>query len=348
MEFFLAKILPYLVAILGLSILVVIHEAGHYFLARSFGMRVLRFSIGFGPVLAKFQPKGSPTTFQISAIPFLAYVQIAGMNPAEDNEEDDPALFPNQGVLARTLTIFAGPFANYMTASFIAFGLAMTGYHQYKLYEPMTVDKVVEGGAAAAAGMKAEDVIVKVGDRDIKHVRDLQEANQLHKDRAVTYTIRRGEQQLDLKLTPSELGLIGVQARQGTDPAAPLGVGDALTYAVVFPAQMTIGQIYGLYYMAKQRDTSGVKGPKGIVDEGAKSTRSFPDFLRFLMLISVALGFFNLLPFPALDGGRLVFLGYEIITRRRPNQRVEGMVHLVGMMALLSLLLLVTLREVGG
>ena len=123
MEFFLAKILPYLSAILGLSVLVVIHEAGHYYVAKAFGMRVLRFSIGFGPVLAKWQPKDSPTVFQIGAIPFLAYVQIAGMNPAEENDPDDPSLYPNQGVLGRTLTIFAGPFANYMTASIIAFCL---------------------------------------------------------------------------------------------------------------------------------------------------------------------------------------------------------------------------------
>ena len=81
-----------IIAILGISVLVIVHEAGHYLAARAFGMRVVRFSIGFGPVIAKWQPKGSPTVFQISAVPFLAYVQIAGMNPAEENDPNDPEL----------------------------------------------------------------------------------------------------------------------------------------------------------------------------------------------------------------------------------------------------------------
>jgi ferredoxin len=79
-----------LLAVLGISVLVIVHEAGHYFAARAFGMRVLRFSIGFGPTIAKFQPQGSSTIFQVGLIPFLAYVQIAGMNPAEENDPDDP------------------------------------------------------------------------------------------------------------------------------------------------------------------------------------------------------------------------------------------------------------------
>ena len=110
------------VAILGISFLVVVHETGHYLAARAFGMRVLRYSIGFGPPIFRYQPKGSPTVFQVCAIPFLAYVQIDGMNPADEVDRDDPALFPNKGVLARMVTIFAGSFANYLAAMLIMFG----------------------------------------------------------------------------------------------------------------------------------------------------------------------------------------------------------------------------------
>src|SRR5262245_36827955 len=113
----------YLIAILGISFLVVVHETGHYVAARAFGIRVLRYSIGFGPVVFKYQPRGSPTIFQICAIPFLAYVQIDGMNPAEEIDPRDPSLFPNKSVLARIITIFAGPFANYIAASLICFGV---------------------------------------------------------------------------------------------------------------------------------------------------------------------------------------------------------------------------------
>jgi regulator of sigma E protease len=104
-------------------VLAIIHEAGHYFVARAFKMRVTRFSIGLGPSIFKYRPKGSPTTFQVCAVPLLAYVQIAGMNPHEEYDADDPGLYPNKGVMARMLTIAAGPVANYLAASLIMFGL---------------------------------------------------------------------------------------------------------------------------------------------------------------------------------------------------------------------------------
>ena len=98
-----------LLAILGLSLLVIVHEAGHYFAARAFGMRVTQFSIGFGPSLFSFTPKGSDTTFQLRAIPFMAYVVISGMNPAEEFDPNDPHLYPNKSVFARIVTISPGP-----------------------------------------------------------------------------------------------------------------------------------------------------------------------------------------------------------------------------------------------
>src|SRR5688572_7082095 len=108
-----------LVAILGLSVLVIVHEAGHYFAARFFGMRVTRFSIGFGPALVTYRPRNSPTTFQICAIPFLGYVMIAGLNPVEEIDPDDPGSYSNKSVFARIVTSFAGPFANYLAASLL-------------------------------------------------------------------------------------------------------------------------------------------------------------------------------------------------------------------------------------
>src|SRR5271166_5995188 len=111
----------YLVAILGLALLMIVHEAGHYFAARKFGMRVVRFSIGFGPTLWKHKAKGSPTVFQVALIPFLAYVQIAGMNPYEESDAKDPAGFANATLWARIVTIAAGPLTNYFFASVLVF-----------------------------------------------------------------------------------------------------------------------------------------------------------------------------------------------------------------------------------
>src|SRR3954468_21660325 len=111
----------YLIAILGLAVLMVVHEGGHYLAARRFGMRVTKFSIGFGPTLWKHRPKGSPTTFQVAIIPFLAYVQIAGLNPYEEIDPKDPESYANASLWARIVTIAAGPLTNYFFASVLMF-----------------------------------------------------------------------------------------------------------------------------------------------------------------------------------------------------------------------------------
>src|SRR3984885_8373549 len=107
----------YLIAILGVALLVVVHEAGHYFAARWFVMRVLRFSIGFGPGLGKDEARRSGTIYQVGVLPFLAYVQIAGMNPYEESDLEDPGSYANASLWGRIVTIAAGPLTNYLFES---------------------------------------------------------------------------------------------------------------------------------------------------------------------------------------------------------------------------------------
>jgi regulator of sigma E protease len=338
-----------LLAVLGISILVIVHEAGHYLAARAFGMRVLRFSIGFGPTIAKFQPAGSSTVFQIGLVPFLAYVQVAGMNPAEENDPNDPELYPNKGVLARFVTIFAGPFANYLIASALVFTLALLGHHgENKPHEPMLVETVQPGSPAEKAGVRAGDVIVEADQRPVKNVDDLKQVTAPRAKKPTIYVIERDKQRLPLTIVPIEdhgAGIIGIIAAARHDP---MPVGRALTYSVLYPFELTLHQLEGFVHMFRQGSTEGVVGPVGMVKIVATRTGSFVQLANILILISVALGMFNLMPLPALDGGRLVFLGYEIITRRRANERVENLVHTVGLVLLLCLIALVTLRDVAG
>lgn len=313
-------------------------------------MRVLRFSIGFGPIIAKWQPPGSRTVFQISAIPFLAYVQIAGMNPAEENDPNDPELFPNKSVFARFLTIFAGPFANYLTASLLVFALATQGHHnENPPHEPMVVDNVQPGTPAEKAGVKSGDIIRSADDKPVRNVLDLIEVTGKRAGKATRYVVERDGKLLEpLTITPINdhgRGIIGIVPRARKDP---MPVGRAVQYAVVYPFELTVHQLQGLAQMFKQRSTEGVVGPVGMVKIVASNTGSLAQFANVLILISAALGMFNLLPIPALDGGRLMFLGYEIIARKRANERVEGMVHAVGLVLLLCLIALVTLRDVAG
>ncbi|MBV9947536.1 MAG: site-2 protease family protein, partial [Myxococcales bacterium] len=118
----------YLVAILGIAVLMIVHEAGHCIAARRFGMTVIRFSIGFGPTIWRHRPKGSPTVYQIALIPFLAYVQIAGMNPYEEVDPNDKGSYANAKLWPRIVTIAAGPLTNYFFASVLVFfGLLIGG-----------------------------------------------------------------------------------------------------------------------------------------------------------------------------------------------------------------------------
>src|SRR4051812_14539339 len=147
----------YLIAALGLVVLMIVHEGGHYLAARKFGMRVIRFSIGFGPTIYRHQPKGSPTIYQIGIIPFLAYVQIAGMNPWEENDPKDKGSYANASLLARVVTIAAGPLANYLFASiFIFFAYLMAG--KYITDDHSTKLELVrdQAGAVLATGPAAK------------------------------------------------------------------------------------------------------------------------------------------------------------------------------------------------
>ena len=116
-----------LVGILGLALLMVVHEGGHYLAARAFKMRVVNFSIGFGPAIFRHKPEGSATTYQVAIIPFLAYVQIAGMNPLEEVDPNDKGSYANASLIGRITTIFAGPLANYLFASVLFFASLLFG-----------------------------------------------------------------------------------------------------------------------------------------------------------------------------------------------------------------------------
>src|SRR3954471_1241215 len=156
-----------LIAILGLAVLMVVHEGGHYLAARRFGMRVTKFSIGFGPTLWKHRPKGSPTTFQIAIVPFLAYVQIAGLNPYEEIDPKDPESYANASLWARIVTIAAGPLANYLFASVLMFFGFLLGGNPIVDETRMGVNTAAEG-PAATAGVQSGDRIVSVEGESIR------------------------------------------------------------------------------------------------------------------------------------------------------------------------------------
>ncbi|HET8938324.1 MAG TPA: M50 family metallopeptidase [Polyangiales bacterium] len=341
-----------LAAIFGLSLLVTLHEAGHYLFARIFGMRVLRFSIGFGPVLASYRPKNSPTVFQVCAIPFLAYVLVAGTNPAEEPDPNDPDLYANKGLWPRIWMNLGGPLANYLTASVLVFGLAITGIRSEVPRSPMVISNVEAGSPAEKAGLQPGDTVLEANGHPIKNVQELSEITSARAGEPTRYLVeRKGERLAPITITPAkrqERGVIGVNAQSDVKyEAQPLWRSAVL--AVETPFVLTLANLNGMADLIKRRSTEGVMGPVGMAKLMVKQAdEGFYSYVWILVMISVALGYFNLLPLPGLDGGKLIFLAYELVTRKRADERVEAIVHGVGLLVLVGAIALVTLRDVAG
>jgi regulator of sigma E protease len=356
-----------LLAILSLGFLIVVHEAGHYFVARWCKMRVERFSIGFGPGILKRKSKKTGTVFQIAPIPFGGFVEIRGMNIAEEVDPDDHHAYPNRPAWQRFVTIFAGPATNYLSAIFLAFAL-YTCHGVDSPWRWFEVDAVKEGFDAHGK-LQAGDRIVAVDDVPILAYGEwvsptgqqfkadsLRGRVALKKGAPVKITVLRDGTQLDFHITPklaftelpyapTQTLLLGIVPSPAAD-ALDIGVIDAAQGAIEYPILQTKAIAAGLYDIIRGKEDADPGGPKRIYDEFAKAWElGFDTGVKLLMLLSVYLGLFNLFPLPALDGGRLVFLTYELVTRRRANPKIEAMVHMAGIMVLGVVMILVTLRD---
>ena len=330
----------YLAGILGLALLMIVHEYGHFFAARAFNMRVERFSIGFGPAIWRHQPRGSDTVFQVALIPFLAYVQIAGMNPFEESDPNDKGSYANASLIGRIIAIVAGPLANYLFASVLFFAAALLGG---KLSEEPIVT-VLPDGAAAQAGLQSGDVIVSIDGHAIKTWKDIPGQITPHPEKSLTVQVDRAGKPLDLQVIPRPRdgkGFIGVTGKE-----IPMPISEAATHAVVQPAVIVAITTVSIARMITGKEKGQLSGPIGIMRESKKAAElGLAFYLMLLGFLSTSVGFFNMLPLPALDGGRLVFLAYEAITRQKPNQKFEAQVHMVGMLMLLTTLVIVSFQE---
>jgi regulator of sigma E protease len=332
------------VAVLGLAVLMIVHELGHYLAARRFGMRVTKFSIGFGPALWKHQPKGSPTTFQIGIIPFLAYVQIAGMNPYEEVEPNDKGSYANASLWARIVTIFAGSLANYLFASvFFFFGLLHTGLPHADLIcnAPSVCVAPRPDGPAAKAGIREGDRIATIDGSAIKSWDDLAKAVTQAGQRELVVQIEREGQLSEKRMVPAEGKIqVGPHVRIWYQK---LTIYEAAVRSLKAPTAVIAGQVGAIGRWIRGKEKVELGGPGRMVSELSDAAREgIGSYLTLLGAVSAWLAAFNLFPLPALDGGRLIFLAFEAVSRRRPNAKAEGIVHAVGLLVFLGLMAVVT------
>jgi regulator of sigma E protease len=359
----------YLLAFLSLGFLIVVHEGGHYFVARWCKMRIERFSVGFGPGILKQTSKKSGTIFQLAPIPFGGFVEIRGMNIAEDVDPDDKLAYPNRPAWQRFLTILAGPGTNYLSAVLLAF-ILYNCHGQNSSWRWYSVAQVRDDFDAHGK-LEVGDRILEVdGDPilaqgeytypDGKVVRadslGLVGRVTAKKGAPVDLTVLRSGHKIHVSITPKLafrdlpydttphylLGIGPVDQADNVD----IGVFGAAREAVLFPVTATQRIVDGLYEIIRGHEEADPGGPKRIVEEFSRAWRlGWGTGIELLMYLSVYLGLFNLFPLPALDGGRLMFLTYELVTRRRANPKIEAMVHMGGIMVLGVVMILVTLRD---
>jgi regulator of sigma E protease len=338
--------LSIVIAIVGLGLLIVLHEGGHFIVARLCGMRVERFSIGFGPTLLGFKRGG--TTFQIAPIPLGGFVQITGMNPNEEFDDKDPMVYPNRPRWMRLATIVAGPAANYLTA-FVLMLIVLLHFGM-----PSKTQKIIEpmaGRPAAMAGLKAGDVLVEANGQPVNADHPISDVIQAAQGAPVGIKVLRNGQPATFVVTPDKKASVyqvGIQIG-AIDERTPVGVGAAVKEAVVYPYYASIGILGNLFDMVRGRVHGDLSGPIGITKQIAKAAdRGVVDFLGILIVLSVYLGLFNLLPIPGLDGARALFLAIESIMRKRINPRIETAVHTAGVVLLLGVLVVVSFKDIFG
>jgi regulator of sigma E protease len=347
----------WLVAIVALCVVIIVHELGHYLAAVWTGMKVDRFSVfGIGPAIVKLGTWRG-TEFVIGAIPFGAYVLIRGMEPEDPQAPTDPATrrasenFRDKPLLSRLFVIAGGPLANYVAAMLLYFGV-FAGPGMPGPLAAIEVAGVHDGSIAAQVGLQEGDELVSIAGTEIDPARkgaDVVEATRSGRGYVIPIVVRRdGELVQEFVGLPDEEGaMLGIDMRGRIGPREQVGLGTAASEAVRTPLRESGRQLEGLYLLVTGQLEASMQGPVGIVKEIARSADAgLISLITTAAFISTLLGLFNLLPLPALDGGRLCFLVYEGLARRRANPRVEELVHGYGMMALLALILLVTVGDV--
>jgi regulator of sigma E protease len=352
--------------ILVISVIVGIHEFGHFFVARRLGIHVTDFSIGMGPMIANFiDSKGC--RWQIRALPLGGYVKMAGdedassttsANPelfADKTDEEKRGLFCLRPVPHRAAVILAGPIANFILGLFIISSLYM--YHG-RPYTPPVVSEVIAGDVAEKAGLQVGDVILKIDGSNVDRFEQVAQIVSENPGKPMALVVRRGQQEVPLSITPrimettNRLGMVGKTGRigiAGSEHAVlKVGVTDALIYGAEDVYHITNSTLRGLKEIVLgERPLSDLSGPVKIAELSGRAAKVGWDMLVFLAaVISINLGVMNLLPIPILDGGHLILYLIEAVKGSPPNPKVVERVYQGSFILIMCFFLAITVNDV--
>ena len=342
-----------LLAIALLGILITVHEYGHFIAARLTGIAVKEFSIGFGPKLFQWKSKKHETLFSLRPIPMGGYCMFYG-DTDDDSDAltlDDPQSYYNTPVWKRMVSIVSGPLMNLLLA-FVVSVLFMAMYGS-AVTQPY-IHSVEAGMPAETAGLMPGDVILQVGDQmlDGASVANVSDAIASAQENApLSITVERNGQTLSLLSHPvldevENRWRIGIMV-SGVRELFPGEVLPAAWDSCVFAGGLILDALGKVITTGEGLDQT--TGPVGMVRLIAEETRvgGFSIFLNLMIIISINLGLFNLLPIPGLDGSRLVFSLIELVFRKRVSMKVESIIHVFGYALLLGAMLFFTFRDVG-
>jgi regulator of sigma E protease len=330
------------------SLIAITHELGHLIAAKRAGIDVYEFALGFGPRV--FGIKTGKTAYALNLFPVGGYVRIAGIDPEHDEKETPEAnKYYTQPIWNKFRAIIMGPLANlllgYLIIYFLFLGFGI----------PKDISNVIEavspGSEAEKIGLQPDDQLITINARPITNIKEAIKIIHQSSSQPVALEILRNRQTLKLVAQPKfdknlNIALIGFSLRpiyEKVDPLSALWLAGKETGEMV---QLLIGMLCKL--IIGQVAISQLAGPIGIAQvTGQQAQSGLLTFLSFIAFFSINVSVFNLLPLPALDGGRLVFILIEFIRRKAINIQAENKIHSIGLACLLGLILLVSINDVA-
>jgi len=351
-----------------LTLVVFFHELGHFLIARWAGVKVLTFSLGFGPELAGFNDRHG-TRWKISAIPLGGYVKFFGdeseaSTPSVEalagmTEEEKAGSFHHKRVGARAAIVAAGPIANFLLA-IVIFTCLFTFFG--KPSTSARVDKIEANSAAAAAGFQVGDVVTVIDGTKIESFSDMQRIVGTRAGEHLTFTVKRGESTVQLQGTPElrevkdpfgnshRQGVLGITRQtaagdvvtERVDPVTAMWLGVKETWFVI---DRTLAYIGGIFTGREAADQVG--GPLRIAQiSGQVATIGLAALIHLAAVLSISIGLLNLFPVPLLDGGHLLFYAVEAVRGRPLSERAQEMGFRIGLGLVLMLMVFATYNDI--
>lgn len=341
-------LLSIILAILAFGLIILVHELGHFLTARHFGVTIDEFSIGMGPELVSKRSKNG-IRYSLRALPIGGFVSMAG----EDEHSDDPHALCNRPKYQRFLILFAGAFMNVLLGFIIMLICVSFSKNLYsnKIESFLVIDEN-ENIVSEYQGLKVGDEIISINGSRLFVRYDYVFSAMRMQDTPCTLTVKRGNETIKIENfvfpTTVESGItygnpaFFIPCEKEKTVLTVIGDTACQTVSTV---KMVVLSLYDL--ITGKYSVEAVSGPVGVVSEINKTAQAgILQVLFLISLITINIGVFNLLPFPALDGGRILFLIFEAIIGRPLNRKTEGFMNLLGFVILLGFIILITFKDI--